>query len=367
MDYSILSKQVLDNCLGVSPRQKVWINSWDHTLELASHLALECKKRRCEVLFTVQPEELWLRSIIEAPTDLVDRVPAHQEAALKETDVYIYTLGPRRPIPWKKIPSERRNLVTLWFLENNNFVKQWKSIASARMVKMLGIEATLATEERAKALGLDYDDYRNVMFEGCLADYREIANHCRKLAQIIGGEAEVHVTTPRGTDFKFKLAKRSVDLGHGLADEKKAQAGRVTFLPAGGVEVTADERSAEGRVVYDVPIHTVNGPVENLTLTVENGRITESSASSHLQLFKRYLQGKGDVDRFAFFGLGLNPKLRFGFTQDDKVLGSTIINFGNNQGNGGKNRAEGGWWGCMRHATIKIAGKPVMKEGKLLV
>ena len=124
-------------------------------MELASHLALECKKRRCEVLFTVQTEELWLRSIIEAPTDLVDRVAAHQEAALKETDVYIYTLGPRRPIPWKKIPSERRNLVTLWFLENNNFVRQWKSIASARRVKMLGIEATLATEERAKALGFD--------------------------------------------------------------------------------------------------------------------------------------------------------------------------------------------------------------------
>ncbi len=366
MDYPALSKQVLDNCLGVAPHQKVWINSWDHTLELASHLALECNKRGCELLFTVQPEELWLRSIIEAPMDLVDRVPAHQEAALKETDVYIYTLGPRKPIPWEKIPSERRNLVTLWFLENNNFVRQWKSVARARMVKMLGIEATLATEERAKALGLDYGNYRNVMFQGCLADYHEIADHCRKIAHIIRGEGEVHITTPHGTDFRFKLAKRPVDLGHGLADEEKARAGRMTFLPAGGVEVTANEESAEGRVVYDVPIYTQEGPIENLTLTVENGRITKSSASSQSQPFKRYLQGKGDVDRFASFGLGLNPELRFGFTQDDKVLGSTIIGFGNNQGKGGKNRAEGEWWGCMKHATIKIAGKPVMKEGKVL-
>ena len=38
-EYVTLSKQILDGCLSTKPGQRVWINSWDHTLELASDLA----------------------------------------------------------------------------------------------------------------------------------------------------------------------------------------------------------------------------------------------------------------------------------------------------------------------------------------
>src|SRR3989442_6208801 len=99
----MLSKQLLDVSLRTKSGQRVWINSWDHTLELASDLAWESKKRDCEVLLTVQPEDLWLRSMIEAPLELVDNLPAHFAAALEETDIYIYTLVPRKPIPWDRI------------------------------------------------------------------------------------------------------------------------------------------------------------------------------------------------------------------------------------------------------------------------
>ena len=91
--------------IGTTAGQCIWINSWDHTLDLASDLALECNKRKCSVLMTVQLEDLWLRSIIQAPIELVDNLPAHLVAALKQTDIYIYTLGPRKPIPWDTVPA----------------------------------------------------------------------------------------------------------------------------------------------------------------------------------------------------------------------------------------------------------------------
>jgi hypothetical protein len=112
-EYGELSRQVLDVCLGTRAGQRIWINSWDHTLDLASDLALECTKRNCPLLMTVRPEDFWLRSIIEAPLDLVDNLPAYYVAALEETDIYIYTLGPRKPIPWDKIPGERRKSVSV--------------------------------------------------------------------------------------------------------------------------------------------------------------------------------------------------------------------------------------------------------------
>jgi len=369
--YATLSKQILDGCLSTKPGQRVWIHSWDHTLELASDLALESKKHSLEVLLTVQPEDLWLRSMIEAPLELVDNLPAHFVAALEETDIYIYTLGPRKPIPWNTIPAERRKSVSVWLdtrYDKSRFAERWAIVARKKRVKMLAIEATLATKERAEEIGLDLDEWRQVMFEGCTADPKEIASHGHALEPVMSGEGEVHVTTPFGTDLRFRLDKRPPDYSYGLATEEKAERGEVVFLPTGGIEVSAAEDSAEGRIVYDPLIRAGKSQVEDLTFQVTQGRIKQFYARSGKEIFERYLrEGTGDENRFAYFGFGLNPKLRHGFTQDDKVLGSTIVGFGHSSAKGGKNVASGTWWASMTKATVTIGGQKVMEDGKLLV
>ena len=370
-DQHSLAPQILDVCLNVKSGEHVWINSWDHTLGLASQLAWECRKRSCEILTTIQQEDLWLRSITEAPAKSLDVLPKQMAAALEKTDVYIYTLGPSRPVPWNKIPKERRRFVTRWFLEDNNFVKAWKKIAKASGVRMLGIEATLATPWIARALGLDYQAWRRIMFAGCMVDYHAVAERARRLAEIISGEGLVHITTPHGTDFRFRLDRRPVDIGHGLADDRMIREGRVVFVPAGGVEASADEESGEGVVVFDPPILSLvkEGRIERLEVKVKDGRISHHSAASNSAAFGRWLKKGGrDIDRFGFFGFGLNPRLRHGFTQDDKVLGGVTIGFGHNSDKAGKNRANGrGFWASMTGATVAIDGRVVMRAGKLSV
>ncbi len=370
-EHAALSRQILDGCLRTKPGQHVWVNSWDHTLKLASDLAWESKKRRCEVLLTVQPEDLWLRSMIEAPLELVDNLPAHLAAALEETDIYIYTLGPRKPIPWNTIPAERRKSVSVWLdtrYDKSRFAEQWAIVARKKKVQMLAIEATLATKERAEEIGLDLEEWRGVMFEGCTADPKEMASHGRALEPLMSGEGAVHATSPFGTDLKFRLDKRPLDYSYGLATEERAERGEVLFLPTGGIEVSAAEDSAEGRIVYDTSIRSGKGRVEGLTFQVALGRIKHFSARSGKEIFERYLkEGTGDESRFAYFGFGLNPKLRHGFTQDDKVLGGVTIGFGDNRNKGGKNTASGGWWASITKATVTISGQRIMEDGRLLV
>ncbi|HEV2120680.1 MAG TPA: hypothetical protein VGS11_11360 [Candidatus Bathyarchaeia archaeon] len=366
-----LSKRILDGCLSTKPGQRVWINSWDHTLELASDLAWESKKRSCEILLTVQPEDLWLRSMIEAPLELLDNLPAHLVAALEKTDIYIYTLGPRKPIPWDKIPAERRKSVSVWLdarYDKSRFAEHWGKVARRNKVRMVAIEATLATPERAEGMGLDLADWRRVMFEGCTADSGEMASRGRALEPLMSGEGQVHVTTPFGTDIRFRLDNRPLDYSYGLATEEKAERGEVVFLPTGGIEVSATEDSAVGRIVYDTLIRSERGQVEGLTFQVAQGRIKQFSARTGKEIFERYLrEGTGDENRFAYFGFGLNPKLRHGFTQDDKVLGSIILGFGHSSAEGGKNIASGTWWASMTKATVTIDGQRVMEDGRLLV
>ncbi len=359
-EYSALSRHILDVCLVVKSGQRVWINGWDHTLDLVSDLASECKRRGCQVLLTVQQEDLWLRSLNDAPVELLDNLPANKAAALRETDYYIFTMGPRRSIPWDTIPSERRKSVSVWLdtrYDKSRFAAQWAQIARKKKVKMLAIEATLATPERAESMGLDPLEWRRVMFEGCLADPEEIVSRGRSLEELMSGEGEASLTTPFGTDLKLRLNNRLPDYSYGLATEEKAARGEVVFLPAGGIEVSIAEDSAEGRIVYDTAIHSGRGRVEGLALEVAEGKIMNFSARSGKEVFEHFLrEGTNEEYRVSYFGFGLNPKLRYGFGQDDKVLGSTIVGLG-----------QGKWWAAMTQATVTVDGQRIMKDGTLSV
>ncbi len=369
LDYEAFGRQVLDVCVGLQPGEQVWINTWEHDTELGSQLTLQCLMRGCPALTTVRFERAWEYTILEAPSEVAENLSATQAGLLKETDVYIFTLGPRI-IPWNKIPPERRSLVTSWFLEKNRFVNQWKTIAKARKVRMLGIEATLATQEKAETLGLNYEEWRRMMYDGCMTDYSAVSERARALERLMRTDDEVHVTTPHGTDFTFMLDNRPVDSFDGILTEDWVSEGRPGFLPAGGIEVSVDEESGKGRIVFDQPILSLvrEGRIDRLALAVSGGRIVNCSASTQERAFERWLQeGKGDTGRLAFFGFGLNPNLRYGFTQDDKVLGGVTIGFGDNSDKKGKNKADRGFWASVTGATVAIGKKRVMKDGKLLV
>jgi leucyl aminopeptidase (aminopeptidase T) len=361
-----VAHKAIEVSLDVRSGETVWIHGWDHTVDLLSLLAWECRKRGCQVLLTVQPEDFWLHSMIEAPLALVDGLSPLQASALRETDAYVFTLGPRKPIPWERIPKERHRAVSIWLDERydkSTLAKEWAIIARSRKVRMLAIEATLATPERAEALGLNYEKWKEIMLAGCVADYHEVARRERNLTSLLSGEEEVHITTPRGTDLKFRLDRRPVGVSDGLTSEEKAEKGIVTFLPGGAIEVSASEESAEGRVVYDLPVRVESKMVVGLTLQIENARITKFTAEEHKEVFEQYLEeGRGKI-RFAFFGFGLNPNLRQGFTQDDKVLGGVTLGFRDNE-----NKADSHeWWASITNATVTIGHTKVMRDGVLLV
>ncbi len=363
-----LVRQALDKSLGVKRGERVWINGWDHTVDLMSSIALGCEERGCEVLTTVQSEDPWLRSLSLGQTRSLERLSSQQAALLGSTDHYIFTLGPKHPIDWARIPPTRRQLATVWLLEQNKFVAEWKSTAKTNRVKMLGIEATLATRERAEALGLDYDNWTRVMHSGCQADSQLLARTARKVARYLRGRANVRIATPTGTDLSFGLDDREIEVSDGIVSERKARAGTVVFLPAGAIGVTVDEKGAKGRVVYDNTIRFSKGKIVKLEFAVESGRIVNHRARSGVAVFESYLrESPGDADRFAFFGIGLNPNLRLGYTQDDKVLGAVELNFGENRSRGGKNQGRGNWWGTVNRATITVDGHKIMENGKLLV
>ena len=370
-DLDSVARAAVEVSLHPRPGEKILIHGWDHTVDLMSELAWQCRSRGCHVMISVQPENFWLRSIVEAPMNQLETPPENLMAALEESQAFVFTLGPRHPIPWKEIPEERREEVSIWLdtrYDRSKFAETWAKVARKQSVRMLAIEATLATPERAAVMGLSFQEWRDVMFEGCLADWNEISQRARKVAKLLSGSDKVQITTPDGTDLEFRLDERAVEYADGLTSDEKASKGIVTFLPAGIVEVSIDEESAEGEVVYDLPIGAGSEVVRKLTLRIKRGRVVDNAAVEGKNAFQEYLRKEGDVNRLSFFGIGLNPNMRFGFTQDDKVLGGITIGLGDNETKGGRNHAKGQeWWGGVSRATVTIGGTQIMQLGRLVI
>jgi len=370
-DYSPLAKEVLNSSLRVRSGDRVWIQSWDHTLDLAAAIASECSSRACPCLLSVRHGDVWLQSIMRGSKKQLVSIAPQEKAALGETDFYIFTMGPKNPVPWKSIPEEKRDEVSVWLdirYDRSLYARRWARIARANKVKMLAIEATLATPERAKAQEVDYEEWRDVMLRGCIIDHRTIAMRAKRLTKLISGKGRLSVTTPTGTRLTFDLDHRPVGVSDGISTEEMAEKGRIAFLPAGAIEVSVDEGSADGRIIYEAPIRLGNNRLENLVLELKDGLIVRYSATEGREAFEQYLKGGGrHAARFSYFGFGLNPNLRHGFTQDDKVLGELTLGFGCNKSMGGKNSAKDQWWASMTGATARLDDYTLMAEGKLLV
>ena len=366
-----LAQQIVDTCLSIKEGENVWVHSWDHTVDLASEIAFACREKGAQPFITLNAESYWMRSLCEIPKNILETLSNVQAVALEQTDAFVFMLGPRNPVNWSQIPSEKQELANTWFLESNKYMDAWRKIAQQRGVRTLGIEYCLFTRERAKALGLDCERWGDIMLAGCLADQREIAERASGLANIIREGSDVNVETPFGTRLEFRLSGREPIPGDSIVSKEDAAKGVVKFLPSGFVEAAADEESADGTVVYDVPIPARGGmKTEGLSLEFKRGRVVRYSAEKGIEPFEDYMKpGQGDVDRFAFFGLGLNPGLEHGFTQDDKVLGGVTMGIGGNEDKGGKNRTSGNrhWWASMTKATVKIDGRTVLKDGKMVM
>src|SRR5437773_1546424 len=83
------------------------------------------------------------------------------------------------------------------------------------------------------------------------------------------------------------------------------EAGLVTFLPAGGIEVTVDEDSANGTLVFDQTVRTPDGSMVGLNAQVDGGRVASFSVKGPRRPFRKYLESDVNAGRLSFFGVGL--------------------------------------------------------------
>ena len=206
-------------------------------------------------------------------------------------------------------------------------------------------------------------------------DYAALAAAQRRFVAAMRG-AEVRVTTPRGTDIRFRIGDRPVNFGDGDASKTRTDRGVILIdreieLPAGAIRVAPVEETVDGTIVFP-PSQWDGRPVAGLTLTLERGRVTGVRASSGQAAAEAELAGVPEEARaFREFALGFNPLLAvparspwipyYGYG-----AGIVRLSLGDNSELGGQ--VTGGYvrWNFFTDTTVTVGDDVWVRDGRLV-
>jgi len=240
-----------------------------------------------------------------------------------------------------------------------------------KKTKNVGTGLGLLTRPRAKAYGLNYAAWKAQMEAAIAVNYAQIES----LGTVTGGLLEqpvgVHVTGDNGTDLTFRLAgsSRRAQVNDGVISDSDLAAGNWdASLPGGSVDVAPLEESANGTFVANAPTPQYGKLIEGMAWNFRNGRVVDFAAKKNLALAQTgWETATGQKDMLGTFGLGLNRKAKPGFLNTGIVAGSATLSIGENRSSGGTNRSSFAAFGFETAATVEVAGKTIVQDGKWVI
>jgi hypothetical protein len=215
--------------------------------------------------------------------------------------------------------------------------------------------------------------YDTVYLDALDIDYAAMAAQMDvAIARLRGGE--VRVTTPAGTDVRFRVGDRPFNRQTGDASEANARKGRIridrhTELPAGVLRVAPIEQSVNGALVL-TSARFGDTRANNVRLVIRDGIVTDVSATSGANAVRAFLASEPGASRFRELALGFNPKLTI--PAGEQALpyygygaGVVRMSLGDNNELGGSVRGGGIRWLFFPDATVTAGGTVLVERGRL--
>lgn len=197
------------------------------------------------------------------------------------------------------------------------------------------------------------------------ADYHAIAERTLKVTAMLSAARVAHLTTRLGTDITLPVEGIAAIASTGLIRES----GQWGNLPSGEAYLRPDEGKAEGVVIVDgalAGIGTVGTPVR---ITVRGGAAVAISGGEEADRFAAQLERVGPRARnVAELGVGTNDRavLTGKILEDEKILGTIHVAFGNNASMGGTVDIPFHVDGIVLKPTLELDGEVILRNGEPL-
>jgi leucyl aminopeptidase (aminopeptidase T) len=193
-------------------------------------------------------------------------------------------------------------------------------------------------------------------------EFETMATRSKAVAELLTTGKVAHVSCPRGTHFTLELGERA-----GISDDGDlTAAGAFGNLPCG--EGFIAPVNGEGRLVASslAPLGISDPPA---TLTVHEGRLV--SAQDGLgPPYLEQLEAHGELGtNLAELGVGTNDRaiLTGNVLEDEKILGTVHIAFGNSANFGGSVSVQIHLDVVVLDASLDIDGRPILDGGRFVL
>lgn len=198
------------------------------------------------------------------------------------------------------------------------------------------------------------------------ANYNKIAERTGKLCDLMRRTSTIRVKAPAGTDIVMPIKGRTPHASSGLFRNK----GEWGNLPTGEAYLAPLEGQSTGVVVVDGSMASVGMVNEPIRITVKDGYATDIRGGAEAKRLAELLEPHGKDGRtVAEFGIGTNDKaiLTGLILEDEKVMGTIHIAFGDNKSMGGSVRVASHLDGLVKRPTVWFDDDLIMKDGTFVL
>jgi leucyl aminopeptidase (aminopeptidase T) len=226
-------------------------------------------------------------------------------------------------------------------------------------------EARKAASDNGARVATMPDITEEMLVRTMSADYRAVKQRSDAVAKLLTDGKEVHISSSQGTDVVFSIEGRT-----GLSDDGHiANPGTFGNLPAGEGFIAPVEGRTNGRLVFDGSVWPIGRLETPLTVEVVDGYATSFSGPAGEQ-FRSVLDKHGhEAFAVAELGIGTNEAatLTGNVLEDEKIIGTIHVAFGDNHSFGGTIRVSSHQDGVVLQPTADIDGTRLLEDGRLLV
>ena len=195
-------------------------------------------------------------------------------------------------------------------------------------------------------------------------DYGILTLEMKKIKRTLDASNLVEILSPKGTHLHVQMANRPTRLALGSIRKP----GEIDFIPAGAIGVAPLEGTAEGKVIIDGTLLGFGRCLKPITFEIEKGRVKKVKGGDDWKGLKELLRRDENASVLCEIGLGANPKARLvGGPEDERVRGSVHIGLGENRYFGGTLASASHLDGTMLRATLKVDGRELVRDGRLMI
>jgi leucyl aminopeptidase (aminopeptidase T) len=358
-----LPQLAVNKCLRIKSEDNVVIFFNPHFTKLAEDIAVECFKNGADVLLNAWTDRYNLAQLTYLSEESLRQPSVWCKQLTLNSTAEFFLGGVYDPAIYRKMAPEK-----MAANEEGEYASH-EPYAHERKVRSLFLGVGLVTKPRAKSYRFNFKAWERMMVEASAANPEQLAVKGKEIAQRFGSAEKIRVTSPAGTSLEFSVKGRKMRVNDGIVDEQDLMEEALNAsIPAGSVETTVLEDSANGKVILDVPQAWAGRTIRRLEWTFQDGRVTSFDGDkSALELRKQWDVASGDKDRISTLSIGLNPKAKPGYLVNELVEGAIGIGIGANEDAGGNNKRGFYFAGTSKNASLMLDGTALVNRGKLTI